>query len=65
MSGEVDQGAVVNDAASRLADDRRLHAVIEDLAGDSVDRLESSYMATVAHRAPKGISTVEALTVVG
>jgi hypothetical protein len=60
MSGEVDQGAVVNDAASRLADDRRLHAFIQDLAGDAADR-----MATVAHRAPKGISTVEALTVVG
>ena len=33
MAGEVDERAVVDDAAAGLADDRRLHAVVEDLAG--------------------------------
>ena len=34
MSGEVNERAVVDDAADGLADDRRLHAVIQNLAGE-------------------------------
>ena len=46
MLGEVDQGAVVNDAASRLADDRGLHAVVEDLAGSTANCRKSRHVAT-------------------
>ena len=46
MTGEVDKGAVVDDEpVGVLADDRGLHAIVEDRARRSADRLQSGDMA--------------------
>ena len=46
VAGQIDQGAVVDDAASvGLAGDRRLHAVIEHLVRHAAQRLEGGHMA--------------------
>ena len=45
MTGEIDERAIVDDEAVRvLADDRSLHAIIEDLMRRAADRLESGDM---------------------
>ena len=46
VTGEVDEPAIVDDAAAGLADDCRLHAVVEDLVRDAADRLERRHVAT-------------------
>jgi len=45
MSGEVDERAIVDDAAAGLTDDGGLHAVVKDLMGDAADRVERRHMA--------------------
>ena len=40
MPGEVDERSIVDDATAGLADDRGLHAVVKDLAGNAPDRVE-------------------------
>ena len=46
MPGEIDKAAVVDDAAvGILADDRGLHAVVEDLARRPADRLQGGDVA--------------------
>ena len=46
MAGEIDKRAIVDDEPIRvLADDRGLHAVVQDLARYAVDRLEGGDMA--------------------
>ena len=37
---------IVDDAAAGLADDCRLHAVVQDLVRDAADRLEGRHVAT-------------------
>ena len=45
MAGEIEERAIVNhEPVQILADDRGLHAVVEDLAGNAADRLESGDM---------------------
>jgi hypothetical protein len=45
MPGEIDKGAIIDDAAlGILTDDRGLHAIIEDLMRHATDRLESGDM---------------------
>jgi hypothetical protein len=47
VAGEVDEGAVVDDERfGVLADDRGLHAIVEDRARRAADRLEGGDMAT-------------------
>jgi len=46
VPGEVNERAVVDDAAAGFADDRGLHAVVEDLAGDAADRREGRHVTT-------------------
>jgi len=46
VPGEVNERAVVDDAAAGFADDRGLHAVVEDLAGDAADRREGRDVTT-------------------
>ena len=42
MAGEVDKPTIVDDEAPRvLADDRGLHAIVEDLARRAADRLQA------------------------
>ena len=45
MAGEVDKGAVIDDKPfGVLADDRGLHAIVEDLARRAADRLQGGDM---------------------
>ena len=46
MPGEVEERAIVHDAAPGLADHRCLHAVVEDLVRDAAHRLEGRHMTT-------------------
>jgi len=46
VPGEVEERAIVHDAAPGLADHRCLHAVVEDLVRDAADRLEGRHVTT-------------------
>jgi len=47
VTGEIEKGPIVDDKPVRiLADHGCLHAIVEDLAGRSADRLEGGDMAT-------------------
>jgi hypothetical protein len=46
VPGEVEERAIVHDAAPGLADHRCLHAVVEDLVRDAAHRLEGRHVTT-------------------